>query len=208
MKTLKEIIQEDAHDDRMAEQNARKDSENRLLGRLSSYYSTGGEHLTDYTRYSGKVNGHLWNKHKNPETPEDESINEHVAKLDKTLGAYKAPEDMTVWSKSIHDPREHINKDGVMHHPAYFSTSVRKSVVEGQYNNRNVVTDEKGIKHHHLYEVHVSRGTGGVLIPDRTNVDKNAKEYLMPRGINMKYEGTVTKDDGNNMYHTHKMSVI
>jgi hypothetical protein len=202
MKTLKTILEDD-FDTRMAAQKARQEAEHNLEGRLSAHYDGPvSQHLRDYTAMSGKINGHLWDK--GSSTEHDQAI----SALDHATHEKKTPESFTAYSKSRHDPRE-LQSNGVVHHPAYLSTSIKQNVVSGQYQGRNV-EHKDGIKHHHIMNIHVPEGSPGVYINYHSNVDNRAKEFLLPRGSNLQYHSTDTKKDNvsKNHYHTHHMSLI
>jgi hypothetical protein len=187
-------------------QNERKKNEDDTISRLETHYSKGSQSgLSDYTAVP-TVNKYLWDKHKGGTTNSD--LENKVHEMDITLSSKKTPEKLNVWSKSKHDPRELKDKDNIVHHPAFLSTSIRKSVPESIYNSRSVVKDKNGVNHHHIYNIEIPKNHPGAYIPDKVNVDNNAKEFVLPRKTNLKYHNTDTKNDSSNVYHYHKLSVI
>jgi len=208
MKNFKQINEEQSVADAIKEQNARKESEKALGGRLEKHYGKiNGGGLKDYTASSGNINSYLWEKHKNPSLEKPE-LDVKVNQLDNTINSHSTPEAMTVWSKSRHDPRALKNDQGVMHHPAFMSTSIQKNVATGQYATRNVVKDDKGIAHQHVYKIAVPKGSKGVYVPDKHNIDDRAKEFILPRGTNLKHIRTETKEDDHMHHHVHHMDLI
>ena len=217
MKSFKKFIKEESSEERMAAQKQRQEGESSLIGRLEKHYKhpeIDHIHLYNYTADSSELNNHLWKSHKGEEIPDDVNSKFRVRDIDrlsKIMDKHKTPEAMTVWSKSRHDPRELKNKDSVVHHPAFLSTSIRKSYVESArgFGNRNT-TKKDGITHHHVFKINVPKGHKGVYIPDEHSVDNQAKEFVLPKGLNMKHHDTFTKEDNTskNHYHEHHLSVI
>jgi hypothetical protein len=209
MNNFKNFLKEDDFDTRMAAQKKRQEDERLLANKLTNHYTGLEDHhyvLHKFTSDSKDVNSYLWEKHKDKNL-KDLKTEEKINNIDKTLNIHKTPEDMTVWSKSKHDPRELKNSEGIMHHPAYFSTSIKKSVAEQHFQSRNIVKRD-GINHHHIFKINVSKGSKGVYIPDEHSVDFRAKEFLIPHGQKLKYHNTETQEDGNKHYHIHNLSLI
>lgn len=190
----------------LKQQKERKDQENHTIEKLEKHYSSGSQNgLSGYTHYPD-VNKYLWDKHHGGK--ENSEMESNVATLDTTLKSKKTPEKLTVWSKSRHDPRVLKDEHGIVHHPAYLSASIKKEIPLSLYNDRNVVKDENGVNHHHIYQIDIPKGHPGAYIPDKSNCSKEAKEFVLPRGTNLKYNGTETHPDISNVYHYHKLSVI
>ena len=207
---FKTFIKEDAFETRMKAQKERQETERTLESKLNKHYDDLDNHhdvLHKFTSDSRDVNSYLWNRHKDPKELHNESIEHKVHRLDSAVNHHHTPEDMVVWSKSKHDPRHIKNVDDIVHHPAYLSTSIKKSVAEQHFQGRNKVVHD-GITHHHVYRIEVPKGHPGVYIPDHHSVDFRAKEFVLPRGTNMKHIKTETVEDGATHYHTHHMKVI
>ena len=211
MKSFRQIINEEI--DEVRQQRIRKESEEKLQTTLEKHYKDAGSRggIYDYTAESYPINSHLWKGHKNHFDVKKENnpdIEAKVKNLDATLASYKTPQAMTVWSKSLHDPRDLKDKNNVVHHPAYISSTIKKSVVDNDYEKRNVVHKD-GVSHHHIYKIEVPEGHPGVFVPDNSTIDKRAKEFILPRGTNLLHKGTDTLEYNDKIhYHTHNLEVI
>lgn len=211
MINLKRFIEEYDYDARMAEQKKRKSEEAGLENRLSSHYTHGSKHgetLKNYTNFSGKINSHLWEEHKGNKPQTDDKTLGDIKAMDTATHAQRTPEAFTAYSTSRHDPREHKDTNGVMYHPAFLSTSIRKSVPEGQYGNRNVTRNSEGKSVHNIYKIDIPKDHPGMYISDRNSIDKNAKEFVLPRGTKLKHINTHTDESSSNIRHEHHMQVL
>ena len=219
MKRLKEIIREDEEDFKvvLARQKKRAQDEKDLEGRLTKHYSRlgglGGT-LRNYTNYSGGINSYLWNKHKNTDEHKNasadhhETMNSHIEAMDSALKVHKTPEPLTLYSKSRHDPRNLMDKDNIVHHPAYLSTSIQKNVPEHNYRDRNITRTNDGRNEHNFYKINVPKDHPGAYIQDAHSIDKYAKEFVLPRGTKLKYKSTKTDEDNINIIHHHELDAI
>ena len=214
MKLLRLILEEE---DWKAAQKRRKAIEDDHINTLTKHYaSVADPHsstLKDYTQQSYPINNALWKAHTGKSMITSNEPQEHkIAAMDKITHLKTTPRDMTVYSKSLHDPRELKNENGIVHHPAFMSTSVKSSLSSGYYADRNV-QHKDGEEHHHQYQINVPKGSHGVFISDKNTIDKRALgEFVLPKGGNFKYNNTETHtDDGGNKirhYHTHHLDYI
>jgi hypothetical protein len=211
MKNFKQFIKEDALDDRLAASKKRIENEENLEQTLKKHYTGLEPHhdtLHDFTYDSRPINSPLWKLHKG-EDVDYPKIREKINKMDSIVNKHKTTGDMIVYSKSRRDPRELKNSESIVHHPAFLSTSIKKDYVENNYLSRNREKKDDGV-HHHFWQIHVPKGNKGVFIPDEHSIDNRAKEFVLPRGSNLKYIDTDTKEDKNihTFYHYHKLDVI
>ena len=209
MNNFRAFLNEDAEYDRIHEQGERLEKEH-------PFSQTDENIAHHYTNKSTHINSHLWNKHKDLGykqefgntvdgiTYKDSDYKQLIGSLDKITN-HKTPEDLKVYSKSIHDPRDLKDSKGIVHHPAYISTSLSKKVASGLKWNERV--DSKGITHHHVYEINIPKGSKGAYL-GRRSACPTQREFLLARGTNLKYIDTHTQEDKNNFYHTHFMDVV
>ncbi len=174
-----------------------------LAGRLTKHYSdlltdkTAKSNITNYTEHSHYINTYLWSKHKQPDsykkTNEINSIDKHaestIKNINKILHSHKSPENMTVWSSSIHDPEKLKNKEGIVHHPAFLSTSTYRHVALNR--DINQVDDKDYNLHHHVYKIHVPQGSPGAYV-DHISKYPGEYEFLLPSGQNLRHIKTTT----------------
>ena len=154
--------------------------------------------LQSYTVKSYSINNDLWNNHekKGEFSPEFAAhspgsaktaylaMKENTRPLDKALKDYKTPHELSVWSSSIHDPRIKKNSEGLMHHPAYLSTSIYKPVAMNR--DINSKEDDSGDYHHHILKIHVPEGHPGAYV-NHISSHPGEYEFLLPRGLNLKH---------------------
>jgi hypothetical protein len=172
------------------------------------YYYTEKNHkeaIRDYQRsfISKNINHALWEKHKNPNLKY--TYNETTKKLDSAIHEFKTPHKLAVYSGTVHDPRELKNSEGIVHHPAYLSTSIKKDVAEGFSDDHK--NEEKGEAH--ILKIHVPKGHPGVYVPATESGLNYEREFILPRGTNLKHIKTTKEDIGNNSKRfTHHMKVV
>ena len=182
--------------------------------------------LHNYMGVGSKVmNSHLWQQHGksdiyrgmlNVEPHVD--LDSHIKNLDYMINSHKTPKSMTVWSGTFHDPRELKDKNDMVHHPAYLSTSLLRNTAQN-FTTRSLAPekypyDEKGkkIRNHHILKIHVPEGHHGIYASG-IGYDDSEQEFILPRGTKMKYLRTVKKINNNHQYdaihdHIHHMEVI
>ena len=51
--------------------------------------------------------------------------------FDRMIASNKTPESLHVYSGVPYDPRTKMNSEGIVHHPAYIASSLKKSVAKG-----------------------------------------------------------------------------
>jgi hypothetical protein len=213
-----DIVMENEYQDKSKENFA-------LSNKLTNHYKfdTVSKHgaVYAYTRNSEPYNSHLWAEHHKKDNPSWSQFNmlegkKTIKHLDSVLKSHSSPEDMHVYSSTIHDPRALKNDQGIVHHPAYLSTSIYKPVAM----NRDINSREDmktGDFHHHVLDIHVPKGSPGAYV---NHVSKYPGEYehILPRGSNLKYHSTETiakkfnnyrtEKTAHNYTHIHKMELI
>jgi len=172
--------------------------------------------LHEYTKASLVHNDYLWHKHNktlnqseyHPNLPShhERFERDELKPLDNAIKRQTIPENMTLWSSTIHDPRVLKNSENIVHHPAYLSTSIHKYVAVNR--DINSQEDAKGNVHHHILRIHVPKGTHGAYL---ANVSEYGKEHevLLPRGQNLRYLKTSTiLNHGKKQTHIHHMELL
>lgn len=186
----------------LVSENADYDRIYNLGKTLEDHYHISPEHhkaIENFTKNSGYMNSYLWDKKDNKAFNHGD-----IDKLDKITAAHKTPHDLTLFSKTRHDPRVKKNSEGIFHHPAFISTSLDNKVAMGlKWNEQR---DKHGITHHHIMEIKVPKGHRGLYIGSRSHY-KTQREFLLPRGLNLKYHNTNTQECGKYHYHIHKMEL-
>lgn len=221
MKTLNQIVEEYHHTDSAMEptnfeprkdsQKAEQNKAHDLHDKLKKHYSFGDEAhkaIQTYTGRSNSINGQLWNQSQvKTDYPLSQSKGHErtIENLDKVLNTHKTPHELTVWSKSAHDPRKLADSSGSLHHPAFMSTSIQRSVAKNLAWNHT--TDGEGISHHHIYKITVPEGSHGAYV-DHHSAMSSQKEFILPRGSNFQYHKTEEQPFGKDRYHYHHVSLI
>lgn len=218
MKTLKSILEgwkEDNSDNKKERNNKNFDNHNKFVSKhYNKYNSTQQESIYHYKEGSN-INDYLWKSHKGdyrkiPYHEKDE-FGYHSEVLDDAMNVHKTPHKMILYSGTRHDPRELMNKEGIVHHPAYLSTSTNRDIAE-RFSTHNLLPDKGGMRRHHVYKIHVPENQGGIAIPN--DDEKYENELVLPRDTNMKYIKTETRGEsdvlGNSkkIYHIHHMKVL
>jgi hypothetical protein len=169
-----------------------------LHNKLSNHYKFNDEDIKpikDYTKDSSRLNAYQWKKkengYKNAYHKESE---ERTSEMDDILDRHRTPHKLTLFSGTPHDPREAMNKEKIVNHPAYLSTSLSKKIAK----------DFSG----HVLKIHVPKGHPGAYV-DHHSYNGSEKEFILPRDTKMKYKFTQEHklDDGSTVFE-HHMDVI
>ena len=178
-----------------------------LRSHYYNYENIHNKQLHTYIRDSFPLNYYHWSPSKSEEAGVSKSrLKSQTKILDSAMKAHKTPKGMTVWSGTFHDPRERKNKQGIVRHPAYLSTSIRRIVGETFADIHE--DNEVG----HLLKIHVPKGNEGAYV-GHLNYSKGEHEFILPRNTKMRYLKTDT--DNRILYtgreykqHIHHMEVI
>jgi len=145
--------------------------------------------VNDYTGHSRPVNNHLWQQHGASaiKTGSDETDHEwNIKTLDHVLQAHKTPHPITVFSGIRYDPRKKMNSEGIVHHPAYLSTSISKLRAKGFGTTHENQYDQYGIRQHHVLKIRVPKGHSGIYAYNHSQA-REEREFILPRGLNLRH---------------------
>ena len=150
-------------------------------------------HLKEYSDDSSGVNNYLWKKHKKEKMDDEEkSFKEDVPHLDKALSTFRTHKDFTVHSGVIYNPIDKKNKEGVVHHPAYLSTSLERG-------RASAFSDLKKGNVRHVISIKIPKGSKGAYIGDHS-YNQDEREFLIPRGANLKHIKTEVREENHPIY--------
>ena len=98
-----------------------------------------------------------------------------------------------------------MNSEKIVHHPAYLSASLGYRVARGFSQ-----TGEKGDRH--VLAINIPKGSHGAYIGEHS-FSSDEKEFLLPRGSNLKYNKTEESkyehpSFGMLKVHTHHMDLV
>ena len=192
-----------------------------LHGKLTEHYdkkkydSIDLKHLEDYT--AGDTLSHqLWDSHTRGVAMSDSTKN--ITKgMDEALNQVKTPRSFHVYSNTKMDPRQHINKEGIVHHPAYMSTTINPTFAKNWWLGRNKKEDGKVISEKHILKIRIPKGHSGSYVGEHISSVPHQHEFILPRGTNMRYHGTTTETRGPTKYdssnveyrhHIHHMEIV
>ena len=132
---------------------------NSLRRHYYNYEDIHNEQLHNYIHDSFPLNYYHWSPSKSEEAGFSKSrLKSETKILDSAMKAHKTPKGMTVWSGTFHDPRERKNKQGIVRHPAYLSTSIRRIVGETFAD----IHEDNEVRH--LLKIHVPKGNEGAYV--------------------------------------------
>ena len=212
MKTLRQIIE--GWEDRKNHWQDKTDF-HKVKESYGHYTPQQVETIRDYQNYSRAINSYHWEKH-HGDLNLSQGYRDHLEKqtgdLDSALQAHKTPKDLTVHSGIGYDPRTKMNSEGIVHHPAYLSTSFDTNTAENfSIRNQEKELHKDGyIFHRHVLKIHVPKGT-----PSAMHFD-GEQELVLPRGTNLRHIKTTKKKgeatNGGISYkyinHIHHMEVV
>lgn len=188
---------------------------NHLNKTFETHYSNfnGDErkHLIDYTESSNNLNGYLWDNHPRKDY-ENSFHDEKINHLDSAMTRHKTPHKLTVFSGTKFDPRNHMDENKIVHHPAYLSTSLSKKTA-ASFGTTNYHVDENGRveSEKHVLKIHVPKNHPGAYV-DHFSDNKGEKEFILPRGTKLKYKYTDTHkiqdEKDNHNIHEHHMEIV
>ncbi len=105
----------------------------------------------------------------------------------------KVGRKLTIHSGMGFDPRPLVNKDGLLHLPAYTSTSISKESAINFANKKEA--KEKG----HVLSLELNKEDKGVYLGD--NAFPHEKEFLLPRNTTIKIHRSEEHPDGTVTHH-------
>jgi len=178
---------------------------------LANHYKFDKSHHDDLDKFTGssmQINSSLWNSRDDHHRQifGNSETNNRIKRLDSVLSLHKTPQEMTVYSGSQHDPRKMKNSEGIVHHPAYLSTSLKRNIAQGFANSNQTYNKDIHKAEKHLYKIKVPQGSSGAFVGHHGIARE--EEFILPRGTNLKHEKTESKETPTKIYHTHHMSVV
>ena len=111
-----------------------------------------------------------------------------------------------VYSGTRIDPREHMDENKIVNHPAYLSTSLDKQKAY-LFSKKHSSRDENDIIHRHMLKIHVPKGSNGMYVENNVGL-RGEKELILPRDTKLRHIKTEKKEetlpeDKNYKTHTH-----
>jgi hypothetical protein len=214
MKRLNEIVQSDnnihasIHSDNVAQSTADVAgdfSSGAVFESLSDHYKNYNnddvENLTFFSGNSKDLNSYHWER-RNKNTPINKNHEDTSKALDKTINKNRLDKDHILYSGSRHDPREKMNALGIVHHPAYLSTTPSKLVAQSFAKDNE---SDNGVN---LFKIKVPKGHPAAYIGKHSWVNPGEKEVLLPRGLNLRHIKTTKYNDNNYEIKMHHMEVV
>jgi hypothetical protein len=203
-----------------------------LEHRLGKHYleKDQGDAVMRYKGGSKIVNQTLWHSHKGTLTVHDnndewqdiskghiekdrhERVQKDIGQMDANLASHKTPESFHVYSGTPHDPRKIMNSEGIVHHPAYLSTSTRHSVADS-FATKRFNDDFHSRMDNHVMKINVPKDHPGMYVGHNNSMG-GEHEFILPRGTNLKHVKTETNSrlHGNGVDtvhdHVHHMEIV
>ena len=141
----------------------------------------------DASTGSEVVNKHLLESHKNKTEPKkffafpESGLNLNLNDLDEALKVNKLHGPLVTYSGLGFNPRHVMSESGLLHLPAYTSSSTHKVVAL-----RYTTPDKEGI---HVLKIQHHKGATGLYIGDNDDYSGfMQKEHIMPRGVTLKID--------------------
>jgi hypothetical protein len=172
-------------------------------------------HVVDYTKGSSELNGALLRSHRSGasdiESVDDgynymseksaEMHNERRNGIDKAISSIPAPKDFDTYAGVGFDPRRLMDQNGVVHSPAYLSSSIDPRIAHSFSHELDSRTgqsprDNDGEIEKHILKIPVKQyQTNGVYVDSISNFGTKEgqlgeKEFLHPRGQKYKIDPT------------------
>ncbi len=174
--------------------------------------------LNSYTTSSRTINGYHWqrnNKAANAYIPKKRNdVEELTNHLDLALKKTKSPHKIVVYSGTRHDPREHMNENKIVNHPAYVSTSLDKDRAQSFSEKNKTIDGENETIHQHILKIHVPKKSDGMYVEHNFGL-RGEKEFILPRNTKLRHIKTETKEGVHEDYsdykshtHLHHMEVV
>lgn len=98
--------------------------------------------------------------------------------LDSAINKQHSPDNMILWSGADADHSETLQRENVVHHPSYISTSISPKIAMG-------FAVEKGGD---LIKIHLPAGHPGIFIPPHMSSIPSEKEFILPRNLRLRVD--------------------
>jgi hypothetical protein len=173
-------------------------------------------HLRDYTNGS-VINSELWDFHHKEKTPPERTEWSDIRGTDHALNKIKTPRSFHVYSNTKMDPRKEKDSDGIVHHPAYMSTSINKQFPKHWHNTKFIEDGDGGGSYEkHILKIRVPKDHTGSYVGQHISSVPGQHEFILPRATDLKYIGTHTEKVSHKnsfgtihmTYHTHHMEIV
>jgi hypothetical protein len=162
---------------------------------------------------SYNMNNRLWTTHKGEPYHDDideEYIDEHIKNLHDITTSHQTPKALTVWSGTRHDPRKMMNSEGIMHHPAFLSTSLSKKTAKDFANQGSKFDFKTGVRSHHIMKIKIPKGHPGYYVGGDGGDGEH--EFILPDATNLKHLHTEFSENLNgdtiHRHFIHHMEVV
>lgn len=183
-----------------------------LVNHYDNYDDSSRDTLRDYTIGSHNLNSFLFKRQNSsfkPTESQNKVYGEKINFMDDALKRHKTPHKLTVYSGMKYDPRTAIDKNNVVLHPSYLSTSLDKHQALDFANSGDYKGDNS---HRHIMKINVPKGHPGAYVEHLTH-NEGEKEFILPRGTKLKYRGTQSHEgfgdqQGDYTLHEHAMDIV
>lgn len=148
--------------------------------------------VRNYTGGSSKLNKHLFETGGDHDKINHDKMMDYgydMRQLDAALDQRKAHKDFHVYSGIPFNPNEVKNTDGLIHLPAYTSTSLKFAKAAAFSRNFSDHDDPEHTSHNHILKIHIPEGSkhGGYIDQHSSYKDKE-HEFLMKRNSIIRVE--------------------
>ena len=148
--------------------------------------------VKNYTGGSSVLNNHLFDTKGDHDKINHDNMRGYgfdIQQLDRALDQRAAPKEFFVYSGIPFNPNEVKNTDGLIHLPAYTSTSLKFSKATGFARHFSDHDDPEHTSHHHVLKIHIPEGSKhGGYIDQHSNYKDNEHEFLMKRNSVIKVD--------------------
>lgn len=164
-------------------------------------YVTGSSDMNK-SLYNGHVIGEI--KHGHPVPSGYSAYHIHNGPhLDHILSTRSSPHDAVLYSGIRRNPGKLAGHGGVIHFPAYTSTSIDPEAATpfSRKSPHHMERDVEDAHNEHILRIHWPKGSSGSYLSSEKTISpglSHEKEFLLPRGINMKIGKPQVFDSGLN----------
>ena len=190
----------------------------KLISHYTGYNTDENAYMRDYTGASHGINNFHWKQHKGEEVSPVSKVPYEIRSqyIDSALAKHKTPMKLTVFSGVKGDPREKMNSEGIVHNPAYLSTSLSKRMAKDfGYDGieSGKISGGPEVAIHHVLKIKVPKGHAGAYV-DHFSKNGGEKEFILPRGMNLRhirtqhYENYDENKNYKEIIHEHHMEIV
>jgi len=222
--------------------NEDHDATAKLNARLREHYNKFNDaHKLDIQEYthsdptlnSYPLNDYQWKKHEYAQHDKEYSIDHldaRTQRMDSVINAHRTPHKLTLYSGIRYDPRDRMDSNRIVHHPAYLSGSIMKYQAQGfglttykdgpaiKRTSKTKAVPPKSEKFTHILNIRVPKNHPGAYVSEHSR-SPDEREFILPRGTNLRYIHTQhhrVKDhyayswegDKHQNFYEHHMEVV